>query len=108
VAERPVVERHEGPPVGVREHAEGFFAAYADDEAVAGPYLDGERNVVERPRDHRTPEAFAAGDALLGVALGPAVERALESGYDVLAGPEVAALADEFGRELAVYFEPRV
>jgi tRNA nucleotidyltransferase (CCA-adding enzyme) len=108
VAERPAVERHQGPPVGVREHATGFYAAYADDKATAGPYLDGERYVVERSREHRTPEAFAASDDLFGVALGPAVERALRADYDVLAGTAVSTLAEEFGRELAAYFEPRV
>ncbi|MFC7235194.1 CCA tRNA nucleotidyltransferase [Halosegnis marinus] len=108
VAELPAVERHEGPPVGVREHATGFFEVYVDDDAVTGPYLDGDRYVVERPRDHLTPESFAASDDLFSVALGPAVERALDEEYGTLAGAEVAALADEFGTALARYFEPRV
>jgi len=106
VAERPAVERHVGPPVGVHDHARRFYEAYADDETVTGPYLDGDRYVVERPRDHRTPESLTQMDALFSVSLGPAVERALESGYDTLAGEAVAKLADEFGTELARYFDP--
>ena len=103
---RPAIERHEGPPIGVRDHANGFYAAYADGPET-GPYLDGDRYVVERERDYRTPESFAE-DALFSVALGPAVERALDTGYTVLAGEEIAALAGEFGTELREYFDPRV
>jgi tRNA nucleotidyltransferase (CCA-adding enzyme) len=107
VGELPAIERHEGPPVGVREHATGFYEAYAADDSVTGPYLDGDRYVVERPRAYRTPAAVVEG-ALFSVALGPAVERALESGYETLADAAVARLADEFGTELADYFDPAV
>ncbi|MDZ7746551.1 MAG: hypothetical protein U5K28_08565 [Halobacteriales archaeon] len=55
------------------------------DGPETGPYLDGDRYVVERERDYRTPEAFTA-DAIFSVALGPAIERALETDYTVLAG----------------------
>ena len=50
VAERPAVERHEGPPVGAREHAEAFYGLY-EDAAAYGPFLDGGRYVVERDRE---------------------------------------------------------
>ncbi|WP_135827725.1 CCA tRNA nucleotidyltransferase [Halorussus halobius] len=121
VAERPTVERHEGPPVHVRDHAEGFFEKYADgrsssnpgtqsqdaaDPDVYGPFLDGDRYVVERDREFRTAEAFVRSDALFDVSLGAHVESSLESGYDVLVGEAVAELADEFGAELADYFDP--
>ncbi|MDS0282069.1 CCA tRNA nucleotidyltransferase [Haloarcula onubensis] len=106
VAERPAVERHEGPPVHVRDHATGFYEAYADDPDVAGPYIDGDRYVVERPREFRTARAFLDSDAVLDVRLGPHVASALEDGYEVLAGAEIAGLADSFGVELADYFEP--
>jgi tRNA nucleotidyltransferase (CCA-adding enzyme) len=107
VAELPAVERHRGPPIGVREHAEGFFESYADDPEVTGPFVDEDgRYVVERPREARTPAELVEAD-LFGVSLGPHVESALEDGYEVLVGEEVAALADEFGVALARYFEPR-
>ena len=105
VAELPAVERHEGPPAGVREHAEGFYDKYAADDAVYGPFLDGDRYVVERPRGTRTPEAVAE-TALLDCSLGPQVKASIEAGYDVLAGTAVGELADPFGRELAAYFDP--
>jgi len=106
VAERPTVERHEGPPVAVRDHADGFFEKYADGDAY-GPFVDGERYVVERERSHRTAAELVESDAVFDVGLGPAVERELEAGYEVLVGEDVAALAPEFGVELADYFEPR-
>jgi tRNA nucleotidyltransferase (CCA-adding enzyme) len=101
------VERHEGPPVHVADHARGFLDAHRDDETY-GPFLDGDRYVVERPREHTTPESLLRSDALFGVALGARVETALREGYEVLAGEAVASLADEFGTPLARYFEPRV
>jgi tRNA nucleotidyltransferase (CCA-adding enzyme) len=111
VAERPAIERHEGPPVHVREHAEGFYDAYAEDgpedDDTYGPFLDGDRYVVERPREFETAVGFLESDALFDVALGAHVESALESGYDVLAGEEVGELAEAFGVELAGYLDPR-
>ena len=107
VAELPAVERHRGPPVGVRAHAEGFVDAYAGDPDATGPFVDDDgRYVVERPRAARTPAALLEAE-LFDVSLGPHVESALEDGYDLLAGEAVAELADEFGSELARYFEPR-
>ncbi|AEM58334.1 tRNA CCA-pyrophosphorylase [Haloarcula hispanica N601] len=107
VAERPAVERHEGPPVHVREHASGFFEKYDDDPEVAGPFIDGDRYVVERPRAITTAAGFLSSDAVFDVGLGPRIESALEDGYEVLVGTEITALADGFGVDLADYFEPK-
>ena len=109
VAERPAVERHEGPPVHVAEHATAFYEAYADDSAVYGPFVEGDRYVVERPREFTTARAVAEGDALLEAGHGARVEEALREGYDVLAGEAVARLAESepLGVALAAYFDPR-
>ncbi|MFB6176421.1 MAG: nucleotidyltransferase domain-containing protein, partial [Halobaculum sp.] len=103
----PQIERHEGPPVHVDGHAEGFYEKYAESDAY-GPFLDGGRYVVERERDAHDAVAFLRSDGIHEVALGARVEDALQAGYDVLAGDEVADLTDEFGTELRDYFEPRV
>jgi tRNA nucleotidyltransferase (CCA-adding enzyme) len=105
VDELPAVERHRGPPVHVREHATGFYEAYAGAD-VYGPFLDAERYVVERAREFTTPRELLGGDALFDVALGAHVETALEEGYDLLVGDDVAELAGEFGVAFARYFEP--
>ena len=107
VAQRPAIERHEGPPVHVRQHATSFYETYAEDSEVAGPYIDGGRYVVERPREFESAEEFLESDALFDVRLGPHVESSLEMGYDVLVGTEIEELADDFGVELADYFEPK-
>jgi len=106
VARRPRIERHEGPPVHVGEHARGFYEKYAGDGDVWGPFVDGDRYVVERPRELPTARAFLAGDALFSVALGARIEDALREGYDVLVDEEVATLAGTFGRDLAEFFDP--
>ncbi|AXG08631.1 CCA tRNA nucleotidyltransferase [Haloplanus rubicundus] len=105
VGELASVERHAGPPVHVREHATGFADAYADRD-VYGPFLDGDRYVVERDREFTTPAELLRSDALFDVALGAHVETALDDGYDLLIGDEIATLADDFGVPLARYFEP--
>ena len=106
VAELPAVERHDGPPVHVRQHATGFFEKYADGDDY-GPFVDGDRYVVERDRAHPSAADFVASDALFDVGLGATVEEALRDGYEVLVGDEVAALASAFGAALARYFSPR-
>jgi len=106
VAELSAVERHDGPPVHVRDHATGFYDAYADRD-VYGPFLDGDRYVVERERKFTSPDDLLGSDAIFDVALGARVETALDDEYDLLVGDEVATLADDFGVEFARYFEPR-
>ena len=122
VAERPAMQRHGGPPVHVRDHAAGFFEKYAageevgtgdgadgdggDPPAVYGPFLDGDRFVVERDREFTSAATFLRSDALFDVALGTHVATALETDYEVVVGEELAELADAFGVELAEYFDP--
>ncbi|ELY98673.1 CCA tRNA nucleotidyltransferase [Natrialba asiatica] len=106
VAERPTVERHDGPPVHVRSHAEGFYETYADDPDAYGPFIDDDRYVTEREREFTSAQAFLESERLFDVGLGAHVETELESGYDVLVGDEVTVLLGEFGRELRAYFEP--
>lgn len=101
----PAIERHVGPPVGVREHAEEFYRAYADDPDVTGPFLDDDRYVVERTRDARTP-AELLDAKLFEISLGTHVESALEANHEILTGDGVAELASEFGPQLAAYFDP--
>ncbi|WP_439028408.1 CCA tRNA nucleotidyltransferase [Haloarchaeobius sp. DT45] len=105
VAERPAIERHQGPPVYVRQHATGFYEKYADSDAY-GPFIEDERYVVEREREVRTPADLVDSERLFDVALGAHVESALRQDYEVFVGTEIEALADEFGVELATYFSP--
>jgi tRNA nucleotidyltransferase (CCA-adding enzyme) len=105
VADLPNVERHEGPPVHVRDHAERFYEQYADTDAY-GPFVEDGRYVVERDRDCSSATAFLESDALFNVGVGPDIESALREGYEVLVEEDVAELAEEFSAELAAYFDP--
>ncbi|QHS16869.1 CCA tRNA nucleotidyltransferase [Halopenitus persicus] len=104
----PAVATHRGPPVAVREHAEGFYDAYADDgdPYTYGPFLDGDRYVVERERTITSAAAFLAEEDLSDVGLGAQLVDAIAD-REVLVGDDVASLADGFGRQLRSYFEPR-
>jgi tRNA nucleotidyltransferase (CCA-adding enzyme) len=106
-ATRPAIERHEGPPVFVDEHAESFLETYADEEETYGPFVDGDRYVVERPRDVTTLAEFFESDRLFDVSLGRDVKRVLQDDRTLLVGDDVEALLPEFGVELAGYFSPR-
>ena len=106
VTERPAVERHDGPPVAVRSHAESFHASYAADPETYGPFVDGDRYVVEREREFTTVREYLASDAARDVALGARVEPAFGD-RDVLVGEAVATLAPAFGRPLREFYEPR-
>ncbi|WP_323677915.1 CCA tRNA nucleotidyltransferase [Halorubellus sp. PRR65] len=106
VAERPTVTRHDGPPVHVDAHAKGFYETYVTDEDAYGPFVDDDRYVVERDREFTTAVDLLASDAVFDVRLGTHVETALREAYDVHAGDAVATLADDFGVELARYFDP--
>jgi tRNA nucleotidyltransferase (CCA-adding enzyme) len=105
VAKRPAIERHEGPPVHVGEHAERFYDSYDGTDAY-GPFIDGDRYVVERERAGTTAREFLESDAVFDVALGAHVESALEEGYEVLVGEEIGGLAEAFGTELSRYLDP--
>jgi len=107
VAERPAVQRHEGPPVAVRKHAASFYESYADDvdPETYGPFIDGNRYVVEREREFTTVRAYLESEAAGDVALGAQVERAFAE-RDVLVGDAVATLAPTFGTTLREFYEP--
>ncbi len=105
VPERPAIERHRGPPVHVAEHAEAFLDQYADAD-VYGPFIEGDRYVVERPREYRSARAFLESEALLDTGLGKDIRRRLAEGYEVLAGEDITALLPAFGRALRTFYEP--
>jgi tRNA nucleotidyltransferase (CCA-adding enzyme) len=107
VATRPAVTRHEGPPVAVRKHAASFYESYADDvdPETYGPFIDGNRYVVEREREFTTVREFLESDAATDVALGAQVEREFAE-RDVLVGDAVATLAPAFGVPLREFYEP--
>lgn len=100
----PAVEYHTGPPVHVREHAEAFYEKYDGSDAY-GPFIDEGRYVVERDREYTSALECLEGE-LFSVALGPAIERALDDGYTVLVGDDLLGLLPEFGVELARYYDP--
>ena len=107
VPERPAVERHEGPPVAARPHAQRFYDAYADDSETYGPFIAGGRYVVERDREFTDAASLLAAE-ITDASHGAQIRTALSEGYDLLVADEVAELADRFGTDLAAYLDPGV
>lgn len=102
----PTIERHTGPPVAVREHAGEFYTAYDSDSEAYGPFIDGDRYVVERERTWTDAAAFLRSGSIFSVGLGAQIEEALANTYTVLVEDEITALTSEFGESLTQYFEP--
>ena len=69
------------------------------------PRLDAD--VVEREREYTSATTLLHEGVVGEVRLGASVVDALEADYEVLSGESIAALADDFGEELASYFDPR-
>lgn len=106
VDRRPSVERHEGPPVHVAQHATEFFDKYDDDETVYGPFIDDTRYVVERPRAFTTPVAWLKSEELTDVKHGAALTDPIANA-DLYCGTELTDLLPTFETALARYFSPQ-
>lgn len=106
VARQSKVEKHQGPPVHVREHAEAFRDEYSDAD-VTGPYVEDGRYVVERPRRHSTIPEFLRSDDVLDVGLGRQIEDEIEDGYRVLVDDGCLSLLDDFAEEIGEHLHPR-
>jgi tRNA nucleotidyltransferase (CCA-adding enzyme) len=108
VATRPAIERHEGPPVHVEAHATGFYETYAEAPDVYGPFVDGGRYVVERPREFTDARSLLESEAIHDVKHGAAVAEALETEYTVYQDAGLDAVVSDFGDVFRRYFEPSV
>ncbi|MBS1263236.1 MAG: CCA-adding enzyme [Methanonatronarchaeales archaeon] len=85
--ELPRAERHEGPPVWLREHAEKFLEKYGSERLFSGPWVGGDGHLVVEKRRTET----GAVDALKrlldeGKGFGRAIAR--RGGFEVHAGVE--------------------
>lgn len=106
VETRPSIERHEGPPVHVAQHARAFFEKYEDDETIYGPFIDGTRYVVERPREYTTPIQWIESDELTEVKHGAALTEPIANA-DLYRGQTLTELLPTFETALSQYFSPR-
>lgn len=101
----PAIERHGGPPLAVRSHAERFFKEY-NEKDVYGPFVAGDRYVVEREREITSIQELCTTDSLTEMRLGPAVSNAIKENHTIYIGLDTVSLLDEFGRDFARYFDP--
>lgn len=81
----PPIEKHYGPPV-YSSHDARFLETYAS--SVAGPYIEGERWVVIRPRRVRCVED-ALSKLLHSCNIGEHLTSSLKAGYRLFTGESV-------------------
>jgi len=85
--ELPPLERHEGPPV-YSDHDERFLSKYLKGGCVAGPYVEGGKWVVIRPRRYRGAVEVLS-KLIQSYNVGEHITASLRKGCRVLTGPDV-------------------
>lgn len=98
--ELPPLEKHRGPPV-YSKHDERFVSQYLKGECIAGPYVDGDKWVVIRPRRLRkTSEALAK--LLRTYNVGEHITKCAREGFVICTGEEVLGISasESFRRHL--------
>lgn len=86
----PNIERHLGPPLDQREHAERFMAKYPD------AYIFGYRYAVDLPRKHAEATDLISAK-LTSCALGKQVSESIRQDFIVLSGPAVLSVGEGIG-----------
>jgi tRNA nucleotidyltransferase (CCA-adding enzyme) len=86
----PNIERHLGPPLEQREHAERFMAKYQD------AYVYGFRYAVDLPRKYTSAVDLVAAK-LTSCALGKQVSECIRQDFIVLTGPAVLSVGEGIG-----------
>jgi len=91
----PASKRHEGPPVVRKAESASFIGKHNKKSAVSGPWIEGERWVVQRRRaatqaEHLFALVLRDGGSKVGVA--PLITRAFRSGARILRDEQLAAL----------------
>lgn len=106
----PTVERFEGPPATIREAVDNFIETYKDDEDSVGPFIDGNRLVVEKEREITSVSELINSEGFQdNVAMRDAIESAFKSdSMELLSDEEALDVLDSegFGMELTGFFNP--
>jgi tRNA nucleotidyltransferase (CCA-adding enzyme) len=93
--ELPPLEKHYGPPV-YSDHDARFVSKYAEGGCAAGPYVEGDKWVVIRPRRvRRADEALAKLVATYNI--GEDLTPSARSGFEVYAGEGVLGASASAG-----------
>jgi len=104
VSELPAVERHEGPPVDSKRHANKFKKKYVNNPSVlSGPYVDNGRYVVELPRKYLTFPDYVAAE-FKDMRSSKAILCAMNIGFQILKDEELLD-SDRMRLFLARYFD---
>jgi tRNA nucleotidyltransferase (CCA-adding enzyme) len=98
--------RRTGPPVWETEHLSRFLAAHSS--PLSGPYISGEKVVVEEARRYTLASELLAAE-VGHLSLGKHLSRAVQSGCNIFVGLEMARIKDtEFRIFLAGYFQAKI
>ena len=106
IAKLPNIERHAGPPVHVKQHSRAFLNQW-DDPSVYGPFISGDRYIVEREREFTSASALLRSDEILSASLGAELVEDISNHRHILVGDQIIDLLPEFSSELAQFYDPR-
>ena len=92
----PSLEKHVGPPVYMRKHAERFKSKFTDEDTFSDVYIENGLYVVDIRRKYISAKRLLESK-LHSCALGKQLREFVREGYAVLAGEEIAdAVSPEF------------
>lgn len=105
--ELPPLEKHYGPPV-YSDHDVRFLSKYAAGGCAAGPYIEGDKWVVIRPRAARSAREVLA-KLLRTYNIGEDLTQCAKAGFEVYTGPDVAcaSASEDYKRFLAEWLARR-
>lgn len=106
VAKLPTIERHAGPPVHVKHHARAFLDQW-EETPVYGPFISGDRYIVERERKFSSASALLRSDEILSASLGAELVDDIAENREISVGDQIIDLLPEFSSDLAQFYNPR-
>jgi tRNA nucleotidyltransferase (CCA-adding enzyme) len=99
------VSRHSGPPAWEAEHLGRFLEAHP--HTMSGPYIEGDRAVVEIPRRYTLASDLLACE-INGLSLGRHLTGAVRKGHNIYVGKELAGIKEkDFRIFMARYLKAR-
>ncbi len=99
----PPVNKHTGPPVWEKSHAEKFKQKYLQDRGFSEIYIENGRYVVDIQRKH-TDAAGLLRNEIHTCRLGRHMGESIKLGFKILQGSELLELNDQSFREFLTGF----
>lgn len=90
----PLVKKHQGPPVWVRDHAQGFRSKYEESDETFSLYIENGNYVADIKRKFPTAKELLE-ERLMSCSMGKQLTEAVKEGYRILENEQLCGITDE-------------